>query len=1037
MIDTELTDLFIQEAKEHLESLEPDLLSLEGNSDNGEVINRIFRSVHSIKGTSGFVGLSNITRMSHAMENLMSLVREGALKPNKPMIDALLAGFDKLRTMVENVADSGNVSIQDETARLEQIIHAPAAETGISAHESVQPKGEVPEMLRDFSMLNVGLFREAIRMGRRFYLARIYLEKDVKERNKTPLDFFKAIESIGEFLDSHIDYSSIEGLEGSLEQDLLCLFLCSTVLEADLLAAALEVPEVQIFQMDDKPIREWLSMQPATDPVPIPSTPVLTPVQQTAPAPVAPAPVQAAAPAPAPVHHEQVPPPQPQHQPEPAAALPAVVPHPESSAPATVTPEKKTLRQKSDDTIRVSVSLLDDLMNLAGEMVLGRNQLLRLASQSAAQTDGMSSVLQNISIITSELQEKVMRTRLQPLGSLFGKFTRIIRDLSHQLGKEIELKTTGEEVELDKSILEALSDPLTHLIRNCADHGIETPAERESHGKPRVGIVRITASHVGGQVLIQIIDDGHGIDPDKLKRKAIEKSLIRPEEAEKMTDRQALNLIFLPGFSTAAVISDVSGRGVGMDVVKTNIEKLGGSVDVQSEVGKGSTMSLRLPLTLAIVPAMIIGVQGRRFAVPQVNLEEVVSLSGDHRVESVRGSSVLRLRGRLLPLLDLREILQMPPVEGTDDLVRCVLVLKADQDTFGLIVDELLDNEEIVVKPLSSYLQDAGCYSGATIMGDGRVALILDTTGIAAIGQLNFTEIQKNAKAEVDVLTANAESQSILLFKHSEKEIFALNLSMVSRIEKIKTSDIERVGPKEYLKYRSSSLQLIRLHNYMSVSTPGPDPEYLYVIVPKLVKKPMGIIATRVVDAVQAAIELDEETIQGVGIIGSAVLNSHLTLFLDIYSLFEAVDPITYSAEKEQEKVDLKSKRILLAEDTPFFRAVELQYLKEIVGYVDVATNGIEAWDKLNKNTYDLLLTDVEMPGMNGFELTRKVRESEKLRDLPIVALTALSADRYVKIGREAGVDAYETKLDKPRLLETLDRILTKGRSAAQLVLTQ
>jgi len=1019
MIDSELTDLFVQEAKEHLESLEPDLLSLEGQANNSDVINRIFRSVHSIKGTSGFVGLSNITRLSHAMENLMSLVREGALTPNRPMIDALLGGFDKLRTMVENVAESGSVSIQAETERLEAIIHAPAGETGISAHQSVQPKGEVPEMLRDFSMLNVGLFREAIRMGRRFYLARVYMEKDVKECNKTPLDFFKAIESVGEFLDSHIDYSSIEGLDGSLEQDLLCLFLCSTVLEGDLLAAALEIPEFQIFQMDDKPIREWLDMQPSAEPVAIPVSAPVTAI----PVPTSVA-VPQSVPEPSPVYHEPIP----SAQSHPAS-LPAVV-HPEASAPVHVTPEKKTLRQKSDDTIRVSVSLLDDLMNLAGEMVLGRNQLLRMAAQSAAQAEGMSSVLQNISIITSELQEKVMRTRLQPLGSLFGKFNRIIRDLAHQLGKEIDLKTTGEEVELDKSILEALSDPLTHLIRNCADHGIETPAERESHGKPRMGTVRILASHVGGQVLIQIVDDGHGIDPAKLKRKALEKNLIHQDEADKMTDRQALNLIFLPGFSTAAVISDVSGRGVGMDVVKTNIEKLGGSVDIQSEVGKGTTMSLRLPLTLAIVPAMIIGVHGRRFAVPQVNLEEVVSLSGEHHIESVRGSAVLRLRGRLLPLLDLREILQIPPVQESEDLVRCVLVLKADQDTFGLIVDELLDNEEIVVKPLSSYLQDAGCYSGATIMGDGRVALILDTTGIAAMGQLNFTEIQKSAKSEEDALVPNAESQSILLFKHSEKEIFALNLSMVSRIEKIKTSDVEHVGSKEYLKYRSSSLQLIRLHNYMAVSAPGPDPENLYVIVPKLVKKPMGIIATQVVDAVQAAVELDEETIQGVGIIGSAVLNSHLTLFLDIYSLFEAVDPVTYGASTESVAAGLRSKKILLAEDTPFFRAVELQYLKEIVGEVDLAANGLEAWDKLNKNTYDLLLTDVEMPGMNGFELTRKVRESEKLRNLPVVALTALSADRYIQIGREAGVDAYETKLDKPRLLATLTRILTKGREA-------
>lgn len=1027
MIDSELTDLFVQEAKEHLASLEPDLLALETNSDNADLVNRIFRSVHSIKGTSGFVGLTNITRISHVMENLMSLVREGTLKPTKAIVDALLAGFDRLRLMVDDVANSASVSIQVEVECLEKILNSPAEgaeESAPPVAEALKGKGEVPEVLRDYDTLNTALFRDAIRMGRRFYLARAYLHKDVKERNRTPLDFFRAIESIGEFLDCCIDFSGIEGLDDALEQDILAQFLCSTVLEADLLAAALEIPEAQILQLEEGPIREWVNMELAASPVVPTVTPVVVhpsqptqPVNTPAPVPQPNIPVTPTTPPPAASTSEHLP-------------VPQAAPAADAAAPVVTPIEKKTLRQKADDTIRVSVSLLDDLMNLAGEMVLGRNQLMRLASQASSEVDGMSSVLQNISVITSELQEKVMRTRLQPIGSLFGKFNRIIRDLSHHLSKEIELSTSGEEVELDKSILEALSDPLTHLIRNSADHGVEGPAEREAHGKPRCGTVRLVASHVGGQVLIQITDDGHGIDPEKLKRKAVEKGLIRHEEAERMSDRQALGLIFLPGFSTAAVVSDVSGRGVGMDVVKTNIEKLGGSVDVQSEIGKGTSISLRLPLTLAIVPAMIVGVDGCRFAVPQVNLEEVVSLSGEHQIENVRGSAVLRLRGKLLPLVDLRDALEIKRLSEADKSrsTRCVLVLNADQDTFGLIVDELLDNEEIVVKPLSSYLQDAGCYSGATIMGDGRVALILDTAGIAALGKLTFNDTQKNATTSVDALSGNAESQSILLFKSSEKEIFALNLSMVSRIEKIETKDIERVGKKEYLKYRDSSLQLVRLHDYMTVSHPGEDPEQLYVIVPKLVKKPMGIIARKVVDAVQATVTLDEDTIKGVGIIGSAVLSEHLTLFLDIYSLFEAVDPDLF---RSNATANLKTKRVLLAEDTPFFRAVETQYLREIVGDVDVAVNGIEAWEKLGKNHYDLLLTDIEMPGLNGFDLTRKVRESERLRDLPIIALTALGAERYVREGQEAGVTAYETKLDKQRLLETMTRILTTEQAPA------
>ena len=433
-------------------------------------------------------------------------------------------------------------------------------------------------------------------------------------------------------------------------------------------------------------------------------------------------------------------------------------------------------------------------MNLAGEMVLGRNQLLRTSESTAKNIPGMSGILQNISLVTSDLQEKVMRTRLQPVGVIFGKFTRIIRDMSHQLGKEIDLKLIGEEVELDKSILEMLSDPLTHLIRNCADHAIEPPAEREKAGKNRVGSVRLVARHVGGQVHIEVSDDGRGLNPEKLKRKAVEKGLLKVADAQQMNDRQAFNLIFLPGFSTAEKVTDVSGRGVGMDVVRTNIEKLGGSIDLDSELGHGAKICLRLPLTLAIIPAMIVGLHKRRFAVPQVNLEEIVRLNGQNRVETVRGASVMRLRGKLLPLVALDELLgsQEESKEAAGQKAPrhkgYALVLKVNDNRFGLIVRELLDSEEIVVKPLSAYLKTCKCYTGATIMGDGKVAMILDTTGIASLANLQFSDIEEESAAlALKERNDSSETQSLLLFRNAGEETFAINLAMVARIEKIRT----------------------------------------------------------------------------------------------------------------------------------------------------------------------------------------------------------------------------------------------------------
>lgn len=1015
MIDNELLDLFIQESSEHLETLEPDLLALETSENNTELISRIFRSVHSIKGTSGFVGLTRITKLSHIMEHVMSLMREDILKPTKEIVDSLLAGFDKLRTMIVDVQQCDQISIDGEIARLQEIVEQTENATKEPSHpDSPQENtSSIPDFLKDFEMLGISSLRDAVRVGRKIYIIRAYVHKDVKQFRKALIDMFKEIESVGEFLDSHVDISGIDGLDDALYQDLLCLILCSSVLEADLLSAALKIPIDQISEIDYDTMKQWVGLQnhPSPSVSPQPKTPAIATSVEENTSPSSPLPTKTTL----------------------TSSAPPPTLEKSSEKPLVTQETQKAPKQKGDETIRVSVSLLDDLMNLAGEMILGRNQLLHMESLKLEELDGMTktSVLQNLSIITSDLQEKVMRTRLQPIGSIFNKFHRIVRDLANQLNKEIDLHISGEEVELDKSIIEGLSDPLTHLIRNCVDHAIEMPDNRERVGKSRNGLIQLTASHVGGQVLIQIVDDGRGIDPVKVKNKALEKGLITSKEAEEMGDRQAQNLIFLPGFSTAEKLTDISGRGVGMDVVKTNIEKLSGSVDINSEVGKGTSISLKLPLTLAIIPTLVVEVGQYRFAVPQINLQEIVWLSNEQYVEKIRGSLVFRLRGKYLSLIYLPQLLKMDGFSTKDEdfenpkeffKKKYILILKADNYHFGVIVDQLLDSEEIVVKPLSQYIKTIKCYSGATIMGDGKVALILDTVGLATLASLESHTSEKGSSDVEQSSQDLSEVQSLLLFRNGEHELFALNLGMVSRIEQIRSTDIQRVGDSEYLQYENTTIQLVRLHRHMAVSQPTQEPALLYIIIPKLVHKPMGIIATKMEDVIETTVSLDEASIQGVGILGSALINKTLTIFLDIYSLFEAVDPMHYKSTALSST--LKNKRILLAEDTAFFRSVEVQYLKQLVGHVDVAKNGLEAWDYLNKEMYDLLLTDIEMPGMNGLELTRKVRESERLHELPVIALTSLSSEEHISNGINAGVDAYETKLDKEHLKETLEHLL-------------
>ena len=696
-----------------------------------------------------------------------------------------------------------------------------------------------------------------------------------------------------------------------------------------------------------------------------------------------------------------------------------------SNAPHTVT----------ETNIRVDTSLLDNLMNLAGELVLSRNRIVQIASR--LDNADLNNASQSMSLITTELQEKIMKTRMQPIGNVFNKFPRVVRDLAKAAGKEIDLSLDGTETELDKTILEAIKDPLTHIVRNSVDHGIELPEVRLSKGKKETGSLNLRAYHQGGQVIIEISDDGAGIDPIKIRQKAIEKGLLSPEKANSLSDRDAIALIFKPGFSTAEKVTNISGRGVGMDVVKTNIEKLGGVVDVQSEVDKGTVLRIKIPLTLAIIPALVVHSCGEKFAIPQVNLVELVRVNSDEaesQIEKVGEAEFYRLRGEILPLVRLEEVLQLKRKNNDKTYGINIIVLSGVGRQFGLIVDGIVDTEEIVVKPLSKHMKNIHFFAGATILGDGRVALILDVVNLAASVKLKAEEAEEFAHIdEMHVEETRGELQSLLLFNVAENEQFAVPLALVSRLEKISIKDIEIAGGKEVIRYRGASMPIIRLENFLGISSP-PYSEEAYIIVFELNNQNIGFYVSKIIDTVEVNVVIDKETFDRNGLLGSSIIQEKVTLLLDVYAIIEMFDPTWFTRKRKSSIKEKKSRsyRILLVDDSQFWRAMEQSYL-EAQGYnVVVAENGEEGLEKLLSGHYDLVIVDLDMPVMDGFEMTRKIRANDKVKHLPLLAVTALTDDEDKKRAYDAGVDNYVLKLDKGLMLESIEVLLERYKSQKQ-----
>ena len=553
----------------------------------------------------------------------------------------------------------------------------------------------------------------------------------------------------------------------------------------------------------------------------------------------------------------------------------------------------------ADTTIRVDVALLDKLMTRVGELVLARNQIIQF-SGTLGDTE-LLSASQRLNLITTELQEGVMKTRMQPIGNVWSKFPRIVRDLASTCGKEVRIEMEGKDTELDKTIIEAIKDPLTHLVRNSVDHGIEKPEERARHGKATEGCLLLRAFHEGGQVNIEISDDGAGLNPQKIKAKALERSLISSDQAESMSDHDAAQLIFLPGFSTAEKVSNVSGRGVGMDVVKTNIEKIGGMVDIQSRLGQGTVIKIKIPLTLAIIPALVITNAGNRFAIPQVNLLELVRLDTEQAkatIEWIQGAPVYRLRGRLLPLVYMHKVLKSDNNEADSAEAVNIVVLRADERQFGLVVDHINDTEEIVVKPLTKQLKSIPVFSGATIMGDGKVALILDVIGLAH--ESNVVSKERDRKLlenNVQTQTTSSNTQTLLILGTNSEQRLALPISQVAPLEKIEKASVERADNQEVVQYRNEILPLIRLAKVLGIDNreESEDP-FLNVVVYNENSRSVGLVVDRIIDIVDTSLEVSRRSGR-VGLLASAVIQDRVTDVVDLPAVIRQVG--VFSAEIE------------------------------------------------------------------------------------------------------------------------------------------
>ena len=690
--------------------------------------------------------------------------------------------------------------------------------------------------------------------------------------------------------------------------------------------------------------------------------------------------------------------------------------------------EEVTREQPSvaNQSIRVGVETLDRLMTMVSELVLTRNQLTDTIRKVGDET--FQQPLQRLTHVTAELQEGVMKTRMQPIGAAWRAFPRLVRDLATDLGKKIELVMEGGEAELDRQVLDLIKDPLTHMVRNCADHGLEAPADRVMVGKSEVGVIRLRAFHQGGYVIVEISDDGRGLDPDRIRRKAVANRLATQAEVGRMADAQVYRFIFSAGFSTAEKITNVSGRGVGLDVVRSNVELIGGSIDLRSTPGVGTTFVIRIPLTLAIISALTVRAGGDAYAIPQLAVRELVRAGTrrEHRIERLGEARLLRLRDQLLPLVGLTSLLgdDAEHADFGDDAL--VVVAQSSDEAFGIVVDEVLHTEEIVVKPMASRLKHIPLFAGSTILGDGSVVLILDPNGLAqSVGDVS-REARATCAAEEGPSVGASSIVAMLVFRAGLGAPKAVPLSLITRLEMIEPEQIETADGRHVVQYRGALMPLVKASEDVSFDREGEQP----LLVFNDEGRWAGLVVDEILDIVEERIEIGLGS-ASIGTLGSAVIGGRATEILDIgHYLTLAFDD--WLSRKDRGEGVLPRTRILLIDDSAFFRNMLTPALTAAGFRVTPVEGGAEALELVrNGATFDIVVSDIEMPGMDGFRLAEALRREQTCAHTPILALSSLTAPQIVERARRSGFSDYVAKFDRPGLVAALKTLSAESRRVA------
>ena len=964
----DLLNEFLTETNEGLATLDVELVKLEQNPNDQELLSNIFRLMHTIKGTCGFLGLPRLESVAHAGENVLGKIRDGELEVTPEIVSVILECLDRIRDIL-----------------------------GILEETQSEPEGDDSELT---SRLNAFADGQA----------------PAAAEPETPAE---AVEDVAESSDGEI--VSEDELEAAFN--------------------AAKGPE-EIAQEEAA----------AAD------------AEADAPAPEAPSAEEAPAPT-------------------------AKAPTPTKDTKEAVA-EEKTGKESSvaNQSIRVNVDVLENLMTMVSELVLTRNQLLQiLRSQEESE---FAAPLQRLNHVVSELQDGVMQTRMQPIGNAWAKLPRIVRDLAHELDKKIELVMKGAETELDRQVLDLIKDPLTHMVRNSADHGLEMPQDRAKAGKPETGTVTLNAFHEGGHINIEISDDGRGLSVERIKQKSIENGLASEAEMASMSEQQICQFIFKAGFSTAEAVTAVSGRGVGMDVVRTNIEKIGGTIELTSIEGRGTKFTIKIPLTLAIISALIVECASERFAIPQLSVVELVRASrqSEHTIERINDTPVLRLRNRLLPLVSLRDLLQLnDEAESIADAAELVVAKAAgkgneeaataeqaeatDTDSavveqastadpqtdtqsnkdvaeeadplaldsgfivvsqvgtyrIGIIVDRVFDTEEIVVKPVSPILRDIQLFSGNTILGDGSVVMILDPNGIAASsGEASLSDEDGEQSTE-RLLSKSGERVSMILFRAIDEAPKAVPLPLVTRLEEIDLSQVEISSNHQVVQYRGHLMPLIRMDASKDLAKEGRQPVLVFSDRDRM----MGLVVEEIVDIVEDYLNIELSS-EREGYIGTAVIADKATDIIDAgYFLTQAFQD-WFGNDMEDAEGEHGNVKLLLVDDSPFFRNL-LQPLLSAAGYkvtaVDSATAALDLCEA--GATFDVIISDIEMPGMSGFEFAEAVRNESRWSETPLVALSAFSSPKDMARGRSAGFKDYVAKTDRDALLNTIQDTINEVRGAA------